>query len=30
MSEGKYSLKLAAVDAYSSTFGDMGKKAGKL
>ena len=30
MSESKYSLKLAAVDAYSSTFGDMGKKAGKL
>jgi TP901 family phage tail tape measure protein len=30
MSEGKYSLKLAAIDAYSSTFGDMGKKAGKL
>lgn len=30
MAEGKYSLKLAAIDAYSSTFGDMGKKAGKL
>ncbi|MBA1250908.1 phage tail tape measure protein [Pseudomonas luteola] len=30
MAESKYSLKLAAVDAYSSTFGDFNKKAGKV
>lgn len=30
MAESKYSLKLAAVDAYSSTFGDMGKKSARL
>lgn len=30
VSESKYSLKLAATDAYSTTFGDFGKKAGKL
>ncbi|WP_087693502.1 phage tail tape measure protein, partial [Pseudomonas sp. PE-S1G-1] len=30
MAESKYSLKLAAVDAYSSTFGDFSKKAGAL
>jgi TP901 family phage tail tape measure protein len=30
MAESKYSLKLAAIDAYSSTFGDMGKKSAKL
>jgi len=30
MAESKYSLKLAAVDAYSSTFGDFAKKSGAL
>lgn len=30
MAESKYSLKLAAVDAYSSTFGDFSKKANAL
>lgn len=30
MAESKYSLKLAAVDAYSSTFGDFTKKADAL
>lgn len=30
MAESKYSLKLAAVDAYSSTFGDFSKKADAL
>ena len=30
MAESKYSLKLAAVDAYSSTFGDFNKKADAL
>lgn len=30
MAESKYSLKLAAIDAYSSTFGDMSKKAKSL
>ncbi|NMY49108.1 phage tail tape measure protein [Pseudomonas sp. WS 5027] len=30
MAESKYSLKLAAVDAYSSTFGDFTKKADDL
>ena len=30
MAESKYSLKLAAVDAYSSTFGDFAKKSGEL
>lgn len=30
MAESKYSLKLAAIDAYSSTFGDMGKKSARL
>jgi TP901 family phage tail tape measure protein len=30
MAESKYSLRLAATDAYSSTFGDFKKKAGAL
>lgn len=30
MAESKYSLRLAAVDAYSKTFGDFGKKADEL
>lgn len=30
MAESKYSIKLAAIDAYSSTFGDLGKKSAKL
>lgn len=30
MAESKYSLKLAAVDAYSSTFGDFAKKSNAL
>ncbi|MDM9557373.1 phage tail tape measure protein [Pseudomonas asiatica] len=30
MAESKYSLKLAAVDAYSSTFGDFAKKSSAL
>lgn len=30
MAEQKYSLRLAAIDAYSSTFGDFSKKAAKL
>ncbi|CRP86739.1 Chromosome partition protein Smc [Pseudomonas aeruginosa] len=30
MAESKYSLRLAAVDAFSKTFGDFSKKAGEL
>jgi TP901 family phage tail tape measure protein len=30
MAESKYSLRLAATDSYSSTFGDFSKKAGEL
>lgn len=30
MAEGKYSLKLAAQDAFSTTFADFGKKAGRM
>ena len=30
MAESKYSLRLAAIDAYSKTFGDFGKKADEL
>lgn len=30
MAEGKYSLKLAAQDAFSATFADFGKKAGRM
>lgn len=30
VTESKYSLKLAATDAYSTTFGDFSKKAGRL
>lgn len=30
MAESKYSIRLAALDAYSSTFGDFGKKSAKV
>jgi TP901 family phage tail tape measure protein len=30
MAEGKYSLKIAAQDAFSTTFADFGKKAGRM
>lgn len=30
MSDGKYSLKIAAQDAFSTTFADFGKKAGRM